>query len=98
MMKTPHPPFWAGPVLIGIGVGILAGIATVSLLDGVITAVCASVLLAFVEARPFARSIRQRTLTHWRGVGDIVTDSGHLPSDPTPSRRAFAAGSTLDNR
>ena len=97
-MKITPRPFWIGPVLIGIGAGMLAGIAFANFLDGVIAAIAVSILLAFVEVQPFARSVGQQTLTHWRGVGDIVTDSGHSSSDPTPSRRAFAAGSRQGNR
>jgi len=78
---------WPGPLLIGLGIGLLAGVAVESLLDGVIAAIASFVGLLCVEVQPFARSLPAQPRTIGVGWGDEVeTDSGHSDPQTQPPR------------
>lgn len=79
---------WPGPLLIGIGIGLLAGVACESLLDGALAAVGSFAGLLFVETQPFARSLpAQQPRTIGVGWGDeVATDSGHSDPQTQPPR------------
>ena len=78
-----------GPILIGIGIGLLVGVACESLLDGALAAVASFAGLLFVEVQPFARSLPAYHEPQTIGVGwesEVETDSGHPNPQTQPPR------------